>query len=413
MNLSSLWDWDKQKLTANIDTVPKHLSDDHTEFVGLASRTVAAEPQNIEQAAAPASSTNKIKKMARTQSTHMMMETVDPSVNLSLGERNINKQFLTPVRKLPLRRRLNKKLEHLNTQGVSQAQLNPNSGYDVSDAPSKRNNRSRPKLQSIQMQVPTRTPTEPEIHPSLMLNNSDYSGDLFGTRGNYVDGMVYRSRMLKKMGGAELPPAREPEPENVAVADEGLEEALRAEERQALESIAAAEAAEAEAATSRKTKNKSSEFDGDEDEDEDGATDANSKRFEGKQRCAATLRNWSFYEENRERMVREGAVQALMKLATVPDKKTRGYCASAFQNLSSHPGLRAQIVDQGGAHVIVELCTTTDTTLVSMDIIRDCTAALCNLSCLEGAESRLVEDGLVACAQARERCSCRCGDSAR
>ena len=78
-------------------------------------------------------------------------------------------------------------------------------------------------------------------------------------------------------------------------------------------------------------------FDKDLFKDDDGAGGVDDDDLESQQRCAATMRNWSFHEENRAFMVEEGAVNALMELAEVEDKKVRTYCATALRNLSAAP----------------------------------------------------------------------------
>lgn len=147
------------------------------------------------------------------------------------------------------------------------------------------------------------------------------------------------------------------------------------------------------------------------EEKEPSALESGEEKFESKQRCAATLRNWSLHHDNALRMVKEGAVQALVELAAgesslllwsrrelriffsysdfplVDDRKTKAYCATAFRNLSANPELRERLVAEGAVETIVELSASTDD-----ETHKECATALCNLSMIHGAEAQVERD---------------------
>jgi hypothetical protein len=190
----------------------------------------------------------------------------------------------------------------------------------------------------------------------------DYDGDTFGTRGEYIDGMVYMSRMQK-------PPVMS----NRMLDESAINSTMDSSQDAAkTETVVADE--DAELALSETT----------------AKVEPKRDKYEQKQRCAATLRNWSFHPENAKRMVSEGAIAALMSLARTDDVKTQSFCATALMNLANKKELRGQIIDQGAVRTVVELCN-----MNSYEISRDCCAALCDLSSMSGRESRMVEDGSV------------------
>lgn len=189
-----------------------------------------------------------------------------------------------------------------------------------------------------------------------------YKGDVFGTRGDYMGGMVYRSRMKVKQQVGGNSKRRQ----SVHDLMNGDDESVSTSDSESVSSVSGSS------------------------DDESSPDAADAEAFEAKQRCASTLRNWSFHDENTDRMVEEGAVGALIALATTADRKTQGYCATAFRNLSAKPSLRIEIIKQGAVATIVELPGSGSST-----VMRDCATALCNLSCAEGCEQDLVDDGAV------------------
>jgi hypothetical protein len=392
MNLSGLWEWEKQKLAANVDLDPKHLKDTEEEDLAVYTRSKPFEiKDDLSKDHAKAAQGGK-KGMLHSASVPLMTDEI--AKILTIDKHNIHKQFLTPVQKLPWQGRLNRKLEYIKVPEPSKLEPEGNG---------KRGRRGRAKrtgggaalgMSSSNIRIgsvgmATRPRNDDDVgDPSEKGLQVPYSGDLFGTRGDYVGGMVYRSRLddAMKRRRHSVPSSETEQP--------GSSGSKQQEE----------EAADAEVEV------QSSRSEGDETETAaevfltEGVAEAAAEGFdlgvddddlESQQRCAATMRNWSFHEENRAFMVEEGAVNALMELAEVEDKKVRTYCATALRNLSAVPGLRGRIVELSAVHSIVELCNPNDQTLSSTDINKDCVAGLCHLSCLQSEEARLVEDGAV------------------
>jgi len=331
MKLNDLWDWEKNKLAANIDLRQTHLE---------------------EGALPPGAGHQPLRK------THKGGQ--------SVTESNIHKLHLTPINKVPFQRQLDRKLAMVQEPSRRQAA----SGMAINLAPQRKPRRH--KLTSIT--APTaELPVDAGLEDSgpVTLGTAQYAGDLFGSRGDYSNSMLYRSRMDGNKEAAKPPKMQAPLTDAEAEGAEGPDGDRAAEA--AAEAVGAADGGRGGAG---------------------GGGGDKRGQHEAKQRCAATLRNWSFHEENRKRLMREGAERALMTLATVDDDKTKAYCATAFRNLASEPALRKQLVKCGAVRTIVSLSNSTNA-----EVNKDCVAALCHLSCLEGSEGRLVDDGSVVTLQ--------------
>jgi hypothetical protein len=200
-----------------------------------------------------------------------------------------------------------------------------------------------------------------------------YRGDMFGTHGEYVDGMLYMSRMKKshQMTFGEKDTGRRFD-ENSAT----WNDLSRSEGRHALKDTVS---------DAFKARDQSTALSADEISGEENA------RLKQRQRCSLTLSNWSSNPDNAKLMVEENVVEALISLCKTEDKSTKINCMTAFMNLSHVCELRQVIVQQGAVKTIAEILNETDDkTLRTASAI-----SLCNLCCLEGEEERLVEDGAV------------------
>ena len=155
MKLNNLWDWEKNKLAANIDLRQSHLE---------------------EGALPPGAGHRPLQKATRKG-------------GMSVTENNIHKLHLTPIHKVPFQRQLDRKLTAVQEPSRRQpASAMPN--FSVKRKP------RRHKLTSI-----TAPKAEKPIDDGLddtgpvTLGKAEYVGDLFGSRGDYSNSMLYRSRM--------------------------------------------------------------------------------------------------------------------------------------------------------------------------------------------------------------------------
>lgn len=180
----------------------------------------------------------------------------------------------------------------------------------------------------------------------------EYTPDLFGTRGNYFESLMYMARMT---------PARE-----------------------------------------HKSKNP---WDLIKDEKKDTAKDTGAiKGLPAKQTLAMSICNLTWNPRERQDVLAEGALDALTVLAKIPDELIRLRCAIAYHNLSRSPKCRLEILENRYAiGLLVELCKTQDEkvgtteqagegeTLVQLHAV----SALANLSCVPGSEPQLLEHGVL------------------
>lgn len=190
--------------------------------------------------------------------------------------------------------------------------------------------------------------------------STEYTPDLFGTRGNYFESLMYMARMT---------PARE-----------------------------------------HKSKNP---WDLIKEEKKDTAKETGAiKGLPAKQTLAMSICNLTWNPRERPDVLGEGALDALAVLAKIPNELIRLRCAIAYHNLSRSPKCRLEILENRHAvSLLVDLCKTEEIaevvtedeggnsskkqgereTLVQLHAV----SALANLSCVPGSEPQLLERGVL------------------
>jgi len=213
-----------------------------------------------------------------------------------------------------------------------------------------------------------------------------YNGDIFGTESTNSDGMIYLSRMAPSN-------RRQKSAGSVIAASSGL--GATNAPANAINDIPEIKLNEGDDPVIRL----------EDEEDEEGHRPVNppsddklsgvssQKEIHAKVHCAMTLCNWTSFDANTDRLAKEGAVQAIMRLSKESDRNIRRYCAAAFRHMSTRATLARQLVSQGGVSSIAELMNNNGR--LSKQITVDCTIALVNLTKIVGAEGKLVEDGIV------------------
>mmetsp|Transcript_43927 Transcript_43927/g.138054 ORF Transcript_43927/g.138054 Transcript_43927/m.138054 type:complete len:1733 (-) Transcript_43927:50-5248(-) len=197
--------------------------------------------------------------------------------------------------------------------------------------------------------------TMPDVSSLLSKGGKEYRGDIFGTRANYMGGMVYLSRMPNREASAALSgsflgaPKNEPE-----------------------------EAPDASKSTRQAAKTATHPL-------------MDEKNRRDKLNCIKLLCDWSLDAENSALLVEEGAVEALVNFSMEADKEIRLATAYAFRIFSFQEALLTKMVEQKCVPSLSELALHSG----DADIYRECTMALVNLTMLRGPEDRLVEDGIV------------------
>jgi hypothetical protein len=219
----------------------------------------------------------------------------------------------------------------------------------------------RPKIKPKPMPEPELPPVIAELPQALRFQEprnlfKPYNGDIFGTETKNEGGMIYLSRMAPRKGA-----------KSKRNAEDSVNDFVEGGE--------AVEGGTVEAALEEKV-----------------TVAPSQKEIQAKIHCAMTLCNWTNYEANTERLAKEGAVQAIVRLSKETDRTIRKYCAAAFRQMSTRPLLVRQLVALGAVPLISDLISNAPKV---KQITIDCTIALVNLSKNVGTESKLVEDGIV------------------
>jgi hypothetical protein len=187
--------------------------------------------------------------------------------------------------------------------------------------------------------------------------NYNYTPDLFGTRGNYFESLMYMARMT---------PAREHKSKNPwDLIKEAPKEQINKK---------------------------------------DGVI----KGLSQKRTLAMSICNLTWNPRERHDVLGEGALDALAILAKVPDEEIRLRCAIAYHNLSRSPNCRTEILENKHAvSLLVELAKNEDVDTVASigdESIGDsgetliqlhAVSALANLSCVLGSEPQLLARGVL------------------
>lgn len=284
------------------------------------------------------------------------------------NRKNLYKAFIEVPRSPPRRALHDLRMEGLNLEikSVSKAVENKETtlATEYSEPDPFRNaiNLDADKKRRIKRMART-SPEFPKIDsPQGLLKSEEpktlfkpYNGDIFGTETKNEEGMIYLSRMAPRKGRQRK------------LKEEIQDSALPMAEHKDIGrpdfSI------------------------------EDKSTGAPSaKEIQAKIHCAMTLFNWTNYDANTERLLKEGAVQAILRLSKESDKTIRKYCAAAFRQMSTRPRLCKQMVALGAVSVITDLLNNAGK---ARHTRIDCTVTLVNLTRNVGTEGKLVEDGIV------------------
>ena len=173
-----------------------------------------------------------------------------------------------------------------------------------------------------------------------------YAGDAFGTRGNYVEGMVYQSRLTRskqKRGGVLA-----------QFFDAGKS------------------------------------FKPEEEEEEDDLMSIEATDHGALQRCAATLFNLSKFKQNIQGMIDEGSIGALVSLGKNDDDSICTLVAGAFANMSATPFASSKIINDNATETIVALSHSRNERVRQF-----CCKAIFNLTRMPGLEANLVSQGIL------------------
>ncbi|KAG2765504.1 hypothetical protein PC129_g9226 [Phytophthora cactorum] len=253
--------------------------------------------------------------------------------------------------------------EENNSHG-SPSHLVNSPGGAITPAPPQRNSGS---FIEAPRNRPIIKPTPPSRGPRVNNVFSGYSGDLFGQRGNYEDGMIYLSRfrkpttLLNSMGGMSSSLASVVDSNSTLI--------------------------------NRPSKSKEEE----EDEEQEPSTDAldfstgMSREIRLKQECAFSIYHFSTIAGHERQMVTEGCMLALSKLAVFEDMEVKRFCAAAILNLLCESVLGVKMADEGVLLASLELAKAQHE-----EVRRHTSMALCRFSYERAGQLRLVQEGCVS-----------------
>lgn len=208
-----------------------------------------------------------------------------------------------------------------------------------------------------------------------------YDGDLFSTGGNYLNGMLYLSRMLDSQSKSQ-----------------------RNKQQEGLISSAADSKGGGTEDSSGSKKNESGNRNNADDDFKHRASNDDLDRQLGfsessvgsdsggsKLYCATALCNWSRNAANAQRLASEGAVRAIIQLFLEPSSRILRFCAGAFRFMSEHTVLAISMIDDGAISTMSDVINSTSDEFVLGNIA----IALLNLTRLVGKEEKIVEAGAV------------------
>ena len=164
---------------------------------------------------------------------------------------------------------------------------------------------------------------------------------------------------------------------------------VQATEMESLRAIGKGEAPEAVVSKEKKASSVSDDISVFEDnsDDEPEAIECLNSR----QQLALTIRNWTSLPENDLHLIEEGAVHALIGLATMDDNFIKKCCARALNQLSSRPENREKLLSLGAATGVIQIAMSVRV----WKIAKLCALTLCNLSMYQNGEAVMAKDGAI------------------
>jgi hypothetical protein len=191
-------------------------------------------------------------------------------------------------------------------------------------------------------------------------------GDLFGTHDDYMQSMLYMSRMAGNLEKSERV--------NNHKSDIGTT------------------AFDLEKDETEKVNKEVKDKDATDDNSNNSqtATDLNQKLY-----CVISLCNWARNPNNAVRLAQEGGVRAIIQLVTEQDTRILKYSSAAFRFMSEIPALASVMIDDGAVSVISDVVKVPIDEFASTNLA----VALVNLTRINGKEAYLVESSIVLALQ--------------
>lgn len=235
---------------------------------------------------------------------------------------------------------------------------------------------------------------QPHLIPSELLG-VNYKGDLFGSHGAYMDGMLYLSRMPQGNDRSTVKQWKKLGVENQSQPTSAPKSGSEAGNAGRPESTGTPRGANGSIDRQMNDGDSLSRGGGGSSIDGDGSINQvnTDNELAAKQLCVETLLQWSYRKENASRLVEEGAVEAVLRMSKTTSLRLQGYCSAVLKRFAATPLLRERLITRGAVSTIAELAAQCR----KPEVQRNCMVALVSLTCANGdkAEERIVEDGIV------------------
>lgn len=388
MDLNESWNWKTRKLACRIrhesgNPAGDDLRERFAELAGVDLKEVLSEMKNVKKKKEQTNKlavdleSDKIFDSLLTRS-HILgatgaaltdMKSYDDSHAVSFTQRNIHKQY-TLLPKSPPRRILVEiqrerarplKLPDQEEAGESTSKLQKKLAKQRAArmAAIDRNNKEENAMKRADDNIKMMSNLMATVLPR-------YEGDKFGSGGEYLESMLYLSRM----------------------ADSSVKTLRKVEIKEDGDKVDSKTATSALNETNRKTDEsnmmESDDFLG--HSEQSTATDIGSKLY-----CAAALCNWARNPANANRLASEGAVRAIMQLFLEPNDRVLTFCSAAFRFMSDHSPLAMAMIDDGAIATISDVIGSNPDEFVCANLA----ITLVNLTRINNKESFIVEAGVV------------------
>lgn len=391
MELDKLWQWQKRKLACRVRVETGNPAGDdlRERFAELAKvdlrelltdmKTTKKKNESSNKSFVDHESDKKYKEVlgrshiiGASQISLVEMEKYDAAHAASLTQKNVQKRFVLLPKSPPSRVLLDIQRERAKPLRIPD--------QDEKNAATAKLEKKLAKQRAARMAAIEKSAMEEEKAKNAIAANDSslskqklksvlpkYDGDLFSSKGDYMESMLYLSRMADSVKKSVRPGGK------VDGNDiKGDNKFLKSEARE-----------------TNKIEDESSRNGIDEQSHSDHSnvtSDVGAKLY-----CAATLCNWARNPANAARLASEGAVRAIMQLSVEDMPRIAMFCAAAFRLMSEHHSLALSMIDEGATSTILDVVNTTTDEFIAGNLA----ISLVNLTRINGKEGHVVEASIV------------------
>jgi hypothetical protein len=375
MNLNSLWQWERKKLPCRIRAESGNPGGDD-----LREQLAELAGVNLQDLLLDMKNEKKKREAAKGKGTHdfvadknfkevLTRQHIIGGAQIALNkisetqtnksQRNVNKAFLCAPKSPPRRITMDTQRE------LARPLLIPNKDEKAAAAAKLERRLQKQRAARMAAKDESRTELEKKKIIEMAFNGAStrvlakYDGDIFGSGGDYMEGMLYLSRVSSADGTKKK-----------------FVDMKRVLSEKAV-----------------KTKIQLSLSFNEEDQEKVAEVQKDAPDITSKIHCAVQLCNWSRNASSAQRLADEGAVRAIMMLCAEKVPRISAFCAVTFRFMSEQPVLANKMIDENALSSIVELIGSKTDEFICANLA----IALLNLTRVNGREGQLVEDSIVLC----------------